>query len=68
MYIAYKIGRFIENHRVFDSFAVWAQSDRDYNWTIVARPFATKEEAIIAMKEINTEGKCMYDFGGYGIR
>lgn len=67
MYIAYKVGRFIENHCVSDLFAVWAQNDRDYNWSIVAKPF-TKEEAIKAMKEINKEGKSMYDLGGYEVK
>lgn len=67
MYVAYKVDNFIENHHVSDLFAVWAQNDRDYNWSIVAKPF-TKEEAIKAMKEINTEKKPMYDFTGYEVK
>lgn len=31
MYIAYKVDRFIEGHKISKCFAVYAQNDRDYN-------------------------------------
>ena len=48
MYIAYRIGRFIEDHKVSQCLAVYAQNNRDYNWSIVAKPFSTEQEAIEA--------------------
>ncbi len=67
MYIAYKIDTFIENGKESKLYAVKAQNDKNYNWTVIAKPF-TKEEAIKAMKEINTEGKPMYDLSGYEVK
>ena len=69
MYIAYRIGRFIEGHKVSKCFAVYAQNDRDYNWNIVAKPFSTEREAIEAAIQID-EGKTkrIYNLGGYQVK
>ena len=69
MYIAYRIGRFIEEHKVSKCFAVYAQNDRDYNWSIVAKPFSTEQEAINAAIEIDGEKtKRIYNLGGYQVK
>lgn len=69
MYIAYRIGRFIEEHKVSKCFAVYAQNDRDYNWSIVAKPFSTEQEAINAAIEIDGEKtKRIYSLGGYQVK
>ena len=65
MYIKYKVDNYIEGHKVSQNFAVWAQNDRNYNWSIIAKPFATKDEAISAAKEI--AGNKPVLFGGYGV-
>ena len=69
MYINYRVGRFIEEHKVSKCFAVYAQNDRDYNWTIVAKPFSTEQEAIEAAIKID-EGKTkrIYNLGGYQVK
>ena len=69
MYIAYRVGRFIEEHKVSKCFAVYAQNDRDYNWSIVAKPFSTEQEAINAAIEIDGEKtKRIYSLGGYQVK
>lgn len=69
MYIAYRVGRFIENHKVSQCFAVYAQNDRDYNWNIVAKPFSTEQEAIEAAIQIDGEKtKTIYNLGGYQVK
>ena len=69
MYIAYRIGRFIEEHKVSKCFAVYAQNDRDYNWSIVAKPFSTEQEAINAAIEIDGgKTKRIYNLGGYQVK
>lgn len=69
MYIAYKVDRFIEEHKVSQYFAVYAQNNRNYNWTIVAKPFSTEQEAIEAAIQID-EGKTkrIYNLGGYQVK
>lgn len=69
MYIAYKVGRFIEGHKVSKCFAVYAQNDRNYDWSIVAKPFSTEREAIEAAIKID-EGKTkrIYNLGGYQVK
>ena len=69
MYINYRVGRFIEGHKVSKCFAVYAQNDRDYNWNIVAKPFSTEQEAIEAAIEIDGgETKRIYSLGGYQVK
>ena len=69
MYIAYRVGRFIEEHKVSKCFAVYAQNDRDYNWSIVAKPFRTEQEAIEATIQIDGgKTKTVYNLGGYGVK
>lgn len=53
MYIAYKVDRFIEGHKISKCFAVYVQNDRDYNWSIVVKPFSTEQEAIKAAIQID---------------
>lgn len=69
MYIAYRVGRFIEEHKISKCLAVYAQNDRDYNWNIVAKPFSTEQEAIEAAIKID-EGKTrrIYNLGGYQVK
>ena len=69
MYITYRIGRIIEEHKVSQCFAVYAQNDRDYNWNIIAKPFNTEQEAIEAAIQID-EGKTkrIYNSGGYQVK
>lgn len=69
MYIAYKVDRFIEGHKVSKCLAVYAQNDRNYNWSIVAKPFSTEQEAIEAAIKID-EGKTkrIYNLGGYQVK
>lgn len=69
MYIAYRVGRFIENHKVSQCFAVYAQNDRDYNWSILAKPFSTEQEAIDAAIQIDGgKTKIVYNLGGYQVK
>lgn len=69
MYIAYRVGRFIEEHKVSQCFAVYAQNDRDYNWSIVAKPFSTEQEAIKAAIQIDGgKTKIVYNLGGYQVK
>lgn len=69
MYIAYKVDRFIEGDKVSKQFAVYAQNDRDYNWSIIAKPFSTEREAIEAAIQIDGgKTKRIYNMGGYGVK
>lgn len=69
MYIAYRVGRFIEDHKVSKYFAVYAQNDRDYNWSIAAKPFSTEQEAIEAAIQIDGgKTKRIYNLGGYQVK
>lgn len=65
MYIKYKVDNYIDGHKVSKNYAVWAQNNRDYNWSIIAKPFATKDEAISAAKEIAEDKPVL--FGGYEV-
>lgn len=51
MYIAYRVENYIEGNKVSKNFAIWGQNDKDYNWSIIAKPL-TLESAIKAAKEI----------------
>ena len=69
MYIAYRVGRFIEEHKVSKQFAVYVQNDRDYNWSIVAKPFSTEQEAIEAAIQIDGgKTKRVYSIGEYQVK
>ena len=65
MYIKYKVDSYIEDHKISQNFAVWAQNNKNYNWSIIAKQFTSKEEAISAAKEI--AGNKPVFFGGYGV-
>lgn len=64
MYIAYRVENYIEGNKVSKNFAIWGQNDKDYNWSIIAKPL-TLESAIKAAKEI-ARNKPVY-YNGYGI-
>lgn len=69
MYIAYRVGRFIEEHKVSKCFAVYAQNDNDYNWGIVAKPFSTEQDAIEAAIQIDGgKTKTIYNLEGYQVK
>lgn len=68
-FVALRIdSQYIEGMVVVNNYCIRGQLKSSLNWMMIEKGFASKEEAISRMKELNTDGLDMYDSAGYGIK